>query len=124
MASAVYCNSSSSASLLSLGSSSLVNSIADSFLPNLILGMAELILGMAELILGMAELILGMAELIQAANNISSSSILSRLSVERSEREDVELLFGSNILPPAAPWSDGSDDPELLDLPIVEGLGK
>ena len=119
MALAVYCNSSSSASLLSLGSSSLVNSIADSFLPNLVLGMAELILGMAELILGMAELI-------QAANNISSSSssILSRLSVESSEREDVELLFGSNILPPAAPWSDGSDDPELLDLPIVEGLGK
>ena len=113
MALAVYCNSSSSsASLLSLGSSSLVNSIADSFLPNLVMGMAELILGMAELI--------------QAANNISSSSssILSRLSVESSEREDVELLFGSNILPPAAPWSDGSDDPELLDLPIVEGLGK
>ena len=43
MASVIYCNSSSSASLMSFSSSSLVNIIANSFLLNLIMSMAELI---------------------------------------------------------------------------------
>ena len=66
-----------------------------------------------------------MAELMQSAKRSSSSCpVLSRLSMERSEREELKLLlaFGSKVFPPIARWSAVSDapveDPELPDLVV------
>ena len=72
-----------------------------------------------------SDLDLGMAELMQSAKRSSSSCpVLSRLSMERSEREELKLLlaFGSKVFPPIARWSAVSDapveDPELPDLVV------
>ena len=69
-----------------------------------------------------SDLDLGIAELMQSANRSSSSCpVLSKLSIERSEREELKLLFtfGSKLFPPVArsAVSDAPvEDPELPDL--------
>ena len=69
-----------------------------------------------------SDLDLGMAELMQSARRSSSSCpVLSKLSIERSEREELKLLFtfGSKLFPPVArsAVSDAPvEDPELPDL--------
>ena len=69
-----------------------------------------------------SDLDLGMAELMQSAKRSSSSCpVLSRLSMERSEREELKLLltFGSELFPPLARsvTSDAPvEEPELPDL--------
>ena len=71
-----------------------------------------------------SDLDLGMAELMQSAKRSSSSCpVLSRLSMERSEREELKLLFafGSKVFPPIArsAVSDAPvEDPELPDLVV------
>ena len=68
-----------------------------------------------------SDLDLGMAELMQSANRSSSSCpVLSRLSIERSEREELKLLFAffaSNDFGARPAVSDAPvEDPELPDL--------
>ena len=68
-----------------------------------------------------SDLDLGMAELMQSANRSSSSCpVLSRLSMERSEREELKLLFAffaSNDFGARPAVSDAPvEDPELPDL--------
>ena len=69
-----------------------------------------------------SDLDLGMAELMQSAKRSSSSCpVFSKLSIERSEREELKLLFtfGSKLFPPVArsAVSDAPvEDPELPDL--------
>ena len=67
-----------------------------------------------------SDLDLGMAELMQSAKRSSSSCpVLSRLSMERSEREELKLLLTFGSFPPLARsvTSDAPvEDPELPDL--------
>ena len=67
-----------------------------------------------------SDLDLGMAELMQSAKRSSSSCpVLSRLSMERSEREELKLLLTFGSFPPLARsvTSDAPvEEPELPDL--------
>ena len=72
-----------------------------------------------------SDLDLGMAELMQSANRSSSSCpVLSRLSMERSEREELKLLFAffaSNDFGARPAVSDAPvEDPELPDLGKID----